>query len=72
LFESLAKIDFLGEAVLPDCVMVTKTITRTFQRKMNIFLNKPVVMEMLRRAQQSENEHLAELAKATFTFVKSF
>jgi hypothetical protein len=72
IFDQLIRLDFLHEAVLPDCVVLIRLIAETFQRKMNVFLNRPAVVELLKRAVESENEQLAELAEATVQVLKKF
>jgi hypothetical protein len=72
IFDQLIRMDFLHEFVIPDCVVLIRLIADTFQRKMNVFLNRPAVIELLRGALESENEQLAELADATLQIVRKF
>jgi hypothetical protein len=72
IFELLLRLDCIDEALLADCVVLISAIAETFKRKMNVFLNKPAVIELLRRAEESENPRLAALGQSTLDIVKSF
>jgi hypothetical protein len=72
IFEQLLRIDCIDDALLADCVVLISAIAETFKRKMNVFLNKPAVLELLRRAEESESPRLAALGESTWKIVKSF
>lgn len=74
IFEKINKIDALRKEVLPDCIILIAIIAETFQRKMNVYLNKPCVKELLEIAikdEDNQNPKLAEFAAETLEKVKS-
>jgi hypothetical protein len=72
IFEQLLRLDCIDDTLLADCVVLIMSIADTFKRKMNVFLNKPAVIELLKRAEESENPRLAALGESTWQVVKSF
>jgi importin subunit beta-1 len=72
IFEQLLRIDCIDDTLLADCVVLISAIAETFQRKMNVFLNKPAVLELLRRAEESESPRLADLGQSTWNIIRSF
>jgi hypothetical protein len=72
IFEQLLRLDCIDDPLLADCVVLIDAIAETFKRKMNVFLNKPAVIELLRRAEDSENLRLAALGRSTWAIVKTF
>jgi hypothetical protein len=72
IFEEIIKADCLDDYTLPKCVILIQVIAEKFQRKMNFFLNKPAVIELLKHSFDSENPQLAKFANETFQILKSF
>ncbi|OHT12283.1 hypothetical protein TRFO_17976 [Tritrichomonas foetus] len=73
IFEKIVKLqNRLDESVYPDAVILIRMIAETYQRRMNVYLNKPAVIEILKKASESVDAQLAQLAKDTLDIVRRF
>lgn len=76
LFEKIDKLEYIRNFVLPDCVVLIREIANQFQKKLNIYLNKPAVLRILNSAIKikKENPELTEFsdfAQETLDFIQS-
>ena len=62
----------ISDDVLVQSVLLIKLITITFQSKVNVYINRPAVLQILRSASESQEENLSQLASETLEYVKSF
>jgi hypothetical protein len=72
IFEKIVKLESLDESMLPDVVFLVRMIAQTFQRRMNVYLNKPAVKQLLRAAKKSKIGGLGDLARETLQLVRTF
>ena len=72
IFEKIAKLDRVEYVcVLPDVVILIGMIAKEFQRKMNVYLNKPRVTGLLREAAESSDPWLSQIAEETIMFIST-
>lgn len=72
IFEKITNMEKVSEDVLIQSVLLIKIITITFQSKVNVYINRPAVLQILRSATESQEENLSQLASETLEYVKSF
>lgn len=72
IFEKITNMERISDDVLVQSVLLIKLITITFQSKVNVYINRPAVLQILRSASESQEENLSQLASETLEYVKSF
>lgn len=70
IFDKLSNQEELEEVIQMEAVLLIKLIAKTFGRKMNVFLNRKNVREILKRCQDSDNDTLKETAVNTLDIIE--
>ena len=73
IFDKISKLSsIMNETVYPDAVLLIRQIAEAYQRKMNVYLNKPAVIAILTHGINSLDPKFSELSLQTLKLVRSF
>ena len=73
IFDKISKLSsIMNETVYPDAVLLIRQIAEAYQRKMNVYLNKPAVIAILTQGINSLDPKFSELSLQTLKLVRSF
>lgn len=73
IFDKIGKLESVDyTCVLPDVVILLRMIADAFQRRMNVYLNKPRVKSLLKEAAESSDPWLSQVAQETMAYISTF